>query len=204
LPALVAALRLGTDLCRELWAALSGVLYVERKVLLHDVLIRPARLKDAEALQRHCYAEANLDDVRDYLAWCLRQAKKGRILRLVAEVDGQAVGNAQLTVWGQVGEIGSLVVAEAHRQHGVARKLLAALIAEARRRGLVALELSASEEQPAILAFYQRMGFRRIQDRESRLSHPALPETTVQLRMSFRDPQGERVLGGEAQSGCDG
>jgi ribosomal protein S18 acetylase RimI-like enzyme len=201
---LVAALRLGTDLLRELWAALSGVLYAERKVLLHDVLIRPARLTDAEALQRHCYAEANLDDVRDYLAWCLRQAKKGRILRLVAEVDGQAVGNAQLTVWGQVGEIGSLVVAKAHRQHGVARKLLVALIAEARRRGLVALELSASEEQPAILAFYQRMGFRRIPDQKSRLSHPALPETTVQLWMSFRDPQGERVLGGEAQSGCDG
>jgi ribosomal protein S18 acetylase RimI-like enzyme len=103
-----------------------------------------------------------------------------------------------------VGEIGSLVVAEAHRQHGVARKLLTALIAEAKGRGLVALELSASEEQPAILAFYERMGFRRIQDQKSRLSHPAVPETTVQLWMSLRDPQGERVLGGETQSGCNG
>jgi ribosomal protein S18 acetylase RimI-like enzyme len=201
---LVAARRLGRDLLRELWAALSGILDAERKVLLHDVLIRPARLKDAEALQRHCYPEANLDDVRDYLAWCLRQAKKGRILRLVAEVDGQAVGNAQLTVWGQVGEIGSLVVTEAHRQHGIARELLAALIAEARRRGLVGLELSASEEQPAILAFYQRMGFRRIEDQKERLSHPGSPETTVQLRMSFRDPQGEKASGREPQSGCDG
>lgn len=171
---------------------------------MHDVLTRPARLEDAEALHRHCYPEACLEDVRDYLAWCLRQAEKGRILRLVAEVDGQAVGNAQLTVWGQVGEIGSLVVAEAQRRHGVARKLLAALIAEARRRGLIALELSASEEQPAILAFYQRMGFRRIEDQKTRLSHPALPETTVQLRMSFRDPQGERALGRETQSGFDG
>lgn len=169
-----------------------------------DVLIRPARLKDAEALQRHCYPEASLDDVRDYLTWCLRQAKKGRILRLVADVDGQAVGNAQLTVWRQVGEVGSLVVAEAHRQQGVARKLLAALIAEARGRGLVALELSASEEQPAILAFYERVGFRRIQDRKDRLSQPALPETTVQLWMSLRDPQDERVPGREAPSGCNG
>jgi GNAT superfamily N-acetyltransferase len=185
-------------------AALSGILDPERKVPLHDVLIRPARLEDAEALYRHCYPEASLDDVRDYLAWCLRQANKGRILRLVAEVDGQAVGNAQLTVWGQVGEIGSLVVAEAHRRHGVARKLLAALIAEARRRGLVALELSASEEQAAILTFYQQMGFRRIQDQKRRLSHPALPETTVQLRMSFRDPQSEKASGREAQAGCDG
>jgi GNAT superfamily N-acetyltransferase len=123
-----AMLWLGMGLPRELRAALSSILDAERKVLLHDVLVRPARLGDAEALQRHCYPEASLDDVRDYLAWCLRQGK-GRILRLVAEVDGQAVGNAQLTVWGQVGEIGSLVVAEAHRQHGVARKMLAALIA---------------------------------------------------------------------------
>ena len=176
----------------------------ERKVLLHDVLIRPARLDDAEALQRHCYPEAQFDDVRDYLTWCLRQAKKGRILRLVAEVNGQAVGNVQLTMWEQVGEIGSLVVAEAHRQHGVARKLMAALIAEARRRGLVALELSASEEQPAILAFYQRMGFRRIQGEKERLSHPTLSGTTVQLRMSFRDPQSEKVSGREVQSSCDG
>ena len=183
---------------------MSGILDPERKVPLHDVLIRPVRLEDAEALYRHCYPEACLEDVRDYLTWCLRQAEKGRILRLVAELDGQVVGNAQLTVWGPMGEGGSLVVAEAHRRHGVARKLLAALIAEARRRGLVALELSASEEQPAILAFYQRMGFRRIEDQKMRLSHPALPETTVQLRMSFRDPQGERALGREAQSGCDG
>ena len=195
---------LGMGLFQELRAALSSILDAERKVLLHDMLVRPARLRDAEALQRHCYPAVSLDDVRDYLAWCLRQAKKGRILRLVAEVDGQVVGNSQLTVWGQVGEIGSLVVAEAHRQHGVARKLLVALIAEARQRGLVAVELSASEEQPAILAFYERMGFRRIQDQKRRLSHPALPETTVQLRMSFQDPQGERALGRETQSGCDG
>jgi len=147
------------------------------------MLIRPACLEDADALQRHCYPEASFDDVQDYLTWCLRQAKKGRILRLVAEVDGQAVGNAQLTVWGQVGEIGSLAVAEAHRRHGLAQKLLAALIVEARQRGLIALELRASEEQPAILAFYQRMGFHRIHDRKERLSHPALPETTVRLWM---------------------
>jgi ribosomal protein S18 acetylase RimI-like enzyme len=168
------------------------------------MLIRPARLEDAEALHHHCYPEASLDDVREYLAWCLRQAEKGRILRLVAEVDGQAVGNAQLTVWEQVGEIGSVVVSEAYRRRGLAKRLLTALIVEARQRGLVALELGVSEEQAGILAFYQRVGFRRSQDQTGRLSHPSSPEPTVQLRMSFRDLQSEKAPSREEQSSCDG
>ena len=72
----------------------------ERTRALTETIIRPATLEDAEALHRHCYTDSSLDDVRDYLAWCLRQAQKGKIARLVAEVNGQAVGNAQLTVWG--------------------------------------------------------------------------------------------------------
>jgi len=37
-----------------------------------DAIIRPARLDDAKALHRHCYPEYSSDDVREYLAWCLR------------------------------------------------------------------------------------------------------------------------------------
>jgi GNAT superfamily N-acetyltransferase len=149
------------------------------------VCIRPARLEDVEAIHRHCYPEASPDDIRDYLAWCLRQTQKGRIVRLVAEVDGQAVGNAQLTVWGQTGEIGSLVVAAPFRRQGLARRLLAALIAEAKGQGLVALEIDVSERQPDILAFYQGMGFGRIRNRKEGLFHPASPEPIVHLRMAL-------------------
>jgi ribosomal protein S18 acetylase RimI-like enzyme len=160
---------------------------------LRDAIIRPARLDDAEALRNHCYSSFRFDDVRDYLAWCLRQADKGWIVRLVAEVGGQAVGNAQLTQWGQSGEIGSLVVAPDYRRRGLARRLLAALIDEADRRGLEALEISASEGQPFIVALYQRLGFERVEeteelrtldaDKKSGLFHPARPDHTVRLRM---------------------
>ena len=95
-----------------------------------EATIRPARLDDAGALQRHCYPESSAGDVRDYLAWSLRQTEKGRILRLVAEVEGQAVAHAQLTVWGQDGEIGSLVVAQGYRRRGLATRLLRELIDE--------------------------------------------------------------------------
>jgi GNAT superfamily N-acetyltransferase len=124
-------------------------------------IVRAARLDDAEALHRYCYPEHTPDDVRDYLSWCLRQAEKGKIVRLVAEVEGQAVGNAQLTIRGQGGEIGSLVVARDFRLRGLARQLLTGLIAEAKHRALTTLEISADESQPGILAFYQRLGFRR-------------------------------------------
>jgi GNAT superfamily N-acetyltransferase len=165
----------------------------EQGNILMDAIIRPARLDDAEALHRHCYPEYGLDDVREYLAWCLRQADKGWIVRLVAEVGGQAVGNAQLTLWRQNGEIGSLVVAPDYRRRGLARRLLTALMNEADRRGLEALEIGANECQPAIIAFYQRMGFDRIEgteesrisngDKKGGLFHPARPDLTVLLRM---------------------
>jgi ribosomal protein S18 acetylase RimI-like enzyme len=155
---------------------------------LVEGIIRPARQDDAEALHRHCYPDNDLEDVSDYLDWCLRQAQKGRIVRLVAEVEGQAVGNAQLTVWGQEGELGSLVVGREYQRRGLARQLLTELIAEARRRGLAALKISVCEGQPAILDFYQRLGFGTTeeveeQEKKSGLSHPVRPRSIVQLRM---------------------
>jgi ribosomal protein S18 acetylase RimI-like enzyme len=155
-----------------------------------EVIIRPACMDDAEAVHRHCYPHNNLDEVRDYLAWCLRQAEKGRIVRLVAEVDGQAVGNVQLTVWGQDGEVGSLCVGKDYRQRGLARRLLTEVIGEARQRGLVALEISVDDNQAAILAFYQKLGFRQVRDpqveepdKKNGLFHSARPGFSIQLRM---------------------
>jgi ribosomal protein S18 acetylase RimI-like enzyme len=145
--------------------------------------IRQACLADAESLHRHCYPEARLEDVREYLAWCLRQAEKGWIVRLVAEIEGQAVGNVQLTVWAERGEIGSLIVGQAYRQQGLARRLLTALIDQARQMDLAALELEVSEDQPAIVAFYQRLGFS--EPGKKRLSHSASSESVVLLRKVF-------------------
>jgi ribosomal protein S18 acetylase RimI-like enzyme len=156
---------------------------------LTEPIIRPARLDDAEALHRHCYPEYPFEDVRDYLAWCLQRSERGQILRLVAEVEGQVVGNVQLTVWGQDGEVGSLVVSEGFRQRGLARRLVTAAMDEAKQRGLVSLEISAHDGEAAIVAFYERLGFHRVRTRpvpqptKSGLSHPASSRSVVLLRM---------------------
>ena len=151
------------------------------------IVLRPARLEDAKALHESCYPEADLEDVAFFLAWSLRQVERGRMVRLVAEVDGQVVGTAQLTMWGSEGEIGSVVVAESHRRQGLARRLIAALTAEARARKLAALEIGVRRDQPHIQAFYESLGFRpAIKKGEL---HPPFSEPIVFLKMPLSAPQ---------------
>jgi ribosomal protein S18 acetylase RimI-like enzyme len=148
--------------------------------------LRPLRREDAGALQRNCYADAPLEDVQDYVAWCLHPARQIWITRLVAEVDGEVVGNAQLTVWGEKGEIGSVVVGETFQRQGLARRLITALIDEAQERGLVELEIRVRHDQPIIADFYQRLGFVPLEAQKNGLSHPARPEPALRLRMRLQ------------------
>ena len=97
----------------------------------------------------------------DRMAWFEDRRAAGFPV-LVAEVDGRVVGNAQLTVWGSEGEIGSIVVAESHRRQGLARRLIAALVAEAQARELDALDIGVHRDKPHLRAFYESLGFRPI------------------------------------------
>jgi GNAT superfamily N-acetyltransferase len=148
--------------------------------------IRRLREGDAGALQRYCHPDAALEEVQDYVTWCLHPSRESWITRLVAEVGGEVVGNAQLTVWAEIGEIGSVVVAGAFRRQGLARQLITALIAEAQARGLAALEIWVQPDQPAIGDFYRRLGFLPCEAQKNGLSHPACPEPAIRLRMQLR------------------
>lgn len=142
-------------------------------------VIRGVRIEDAEALWRNCFSRNTLDETREYLDWCLHQMERGRVVRLVAEADGQAVANAQLTLWPDRGEIGSLVVAEGYRRRGIATALVATLTEEAQTRGLGRLEIGARVSEPGLIALYQRWGF--TPDRETELSHLAGDSRVVYL-----------------------
>lgn len=84
---------------------------------------------------------------------------KGRLVRLVAEVDGRAVANGQLTLHGAQAEIGSLIVAAPYRSRGIGRQLLRALVAEARQQRVGSIVLTASVKEPWLRAWYEREGF---------------------------------------------
>ena len=82
------------------------------------------------------------------------------------------------------------MVAPAFRRRGLARRLVTRLIAIARHRGLASLEIDVSEYQPDILAFYQGLGFDRVEETEEErkkgLSHSASPDPVVHLKMALQ------------------
>lgn len=85
------------------------------------------------------------------------------IVFFVARIAGQAVGCGALMRVGQdYGEVKSIFVDPAARGHGIARQLLAAIEAEARRHALPLLRLETGIRQPEAIALYEATGFRRI------------------------------------------
>lgn len=152
-----------------------------------DIVLRSLHLSDAEDLQRHCFPDQPLADVRDYLCWCLAQIDKGRMVRLVAEANGQVIGSGQLTIHRSAAEIGSLVVAPCWRRQGIGTALLKALIDSAQAHGVQALELRASVYQPWLQRWYAGLGF--LPDGERTLSGN---ERVVAMRRLLNSPPAER------------
>ncbi len=146
-------------------------------------VLRSVRLSDAADLQLHCLPGQSLADVQGYLQWCLAQTEKGRMVRLVAEVDGQVIGGGQLAICRHDAEIGSLVVAPPWRRRGIGTALLKALIDAAQAHGVQTLELMANTDLPWLQAWYVRLGFAHNGER-------VLPgdERVVVMRMLCRCP----------------
>ena len=146
-------------------------------------VLRPVHLSDAADLQLHCLPEQPLADVQSYLQWCLAQTEKGRMVRLVAEVDGQVIGVGQLAIHRHDAEIGSLVVTPPWRRRGIGTALLKTLINAAQTQGVQTLELMANTDLPWLRDWYVRLGFAPTGER-------VLPgdERVVVMRMVCRCP----------------
>jgi ribosomal protein S18 acetylase RimI-like enzyme len=83
---------------------------------------------------------------------------------LVARDAEVVIGHVQLiedlapATW----ELKSLAVAEAHRRHGLGRRLVEAGLAFARGRGAVRVTLATGAADTHLLRFYQQLGFRLV------------------------------------------
>ena len=86
-------------------------------------------------------------------------ARDPEVALLVGSVAGAAVATARLTLFGEVGEITSIVTLPAQRRRGYGAALTVAAIAEAQRRGATAITLNAT---PLGYPVYTRLGFRPV------------------------------------------
>jgi GNAT superfamily N-acetyltransferase len=97
----------------------------------------------------------------------LEQLRAAGDLVLVAELDGDVAGVAQLHVSPSIeydrpaAKLSALVVAERHRGSGIGRALVNAVEGEARARGCGLLFLTTAERRADAHLFYERLGFER-------------------------------------------
>ena len=155
--------------------------------------LRPVCSADAVTLHRNCFPEQSLVEVESHLRWCLRQMDKGRMVRLVAELDAQAVANGQLALYRSRGEIGSLVVAPLCRRRGIGTALLRALVAEAQRLQVCRLDIAVRSDLQWVSAWYRRLGFEPCEER-------TLPGNEHVAVLSMSVVSGEHLLPAEGRA----
>jgi ribosomal protein S18 acetylase RimI-like enzyme len=125
-----------------------------------DVVIRPVRLTDGEALMalwETCGLHFEASDVLVSLRSSIRL--HGELI-LVASAGPLVVGSLWATYDGRRGWIQRLASAPSHRGHGIAH----ALVTEAERRltrlGATKVNLLIDPDNPSAVGFYKRLGYR--------------------------------------------
>ena len=149
---------------------------------MSPVRVRPATEADLEAV----VASESLNLGAD--AWSpglLAEGVAGRVPHahyLVAEVDGEVVGHAVVSVVVDVAELQRIAVAPAARRTGVATALLGACVDAAVLGGADRLLLEVREDNAGALSFYAARGFVEV-DRRPRYYHDGA--TAVVLRLGI-------------------
>ena len=89
-----------------------------------------------------------------------RQVSDKHLTAYMALLDETMIGAALLRWQEDESEIEYIAVAEHLRGHGYGKSMMAALVAEARRRGIRSLLIGTDNTAFATIAFYQKCGFR--------------------------------------------
>jgi len=115
------------------------------------------------------FIAASPDSENLYGAFIGRQMKLPDAIVLVAEHEGEVAAYAYATVEGfdymslrgPAGALQDIVVDPAHRQRGIGRMLLDAVIAELGKRGVPRVVLSTAERNETAQRLFSSAGFRR-------------------------------------------
>lgn len=124
--------------------------------------IRRPTIEDAPALHTYCFSSLKLQDVENQLKSDLEGMEKDKVIRLVADAGGYAVGNIKLTLSESdpsVGAVSDIVVAGPFRGINVADKLMQVLSDIAKSKGVKTLEVEVHRSETRVIETFKRWGF---------------------------------------------
>jgi len=152
-----------------------------------SVTLRPMRWWDVErvaAVERRAFAQ---DGWSTGQFWAELAGVPDSRYFLVAEGGGEVVGYAGLAVLADEGWVQTIAVRADQRGQGVGASLLAALVAEARRRRVVAVLLEVQVDNASALALYARFGFERLAVRRGYYAGGTRDGAVLRLPLHPRD-----------------
>jgi ribosomal protein S18 acetylase RimI-like enzyme len=126
-----------------------------------QVLVRPYTDSDEGAIVRLWREVFRPDAPHNDPALAIREkVALERDLFLVAELDGAVVGTAMGGYDGHRGWIYAVAVAAGYRRRGIASALIRRLEADLAKRGCLKVNLQVRRSNAAVVAFYEKLGFR--------------------------------------------
>lgn len=115
-----------------------------------------SKVFDAERAYIDC--PWTLDQIRD-------ETERDNAIFLIAECDGAFAGYASCEIAVDCCDVNNIAVEEKFRRMGVARRLLAAMEAEAKKSGATEAVLTVREDNAPALALYKAFGYAAVHTR---------------------------------------
>ena len=124
--------------------------------------IRKAEIDDASSLHAFCFPSETLEEVEKKLKRDVERMDRGEAYRLIAEVNGYAVGNLLIEIDKKnkkIAQVSQLVVTGPWRGTATADKLLDVASDMARQNSVEILQIEANRSDGKLIEKYKSWGF---------------------------------------------
>lgn len=129
-----------------------------------EAKIRPARLEDAASLQRNCLSADIVDQVKAFLERDAKEAEKEKKARIVAELEGEVVGNLEIEfsphpLMPHVADVNTVVVNSKYQGKGIATAMFQEAFRMAKERQMQIVRTDVEARNTAAHRLYLKVGF---------------------------------------------
>ncbi len=137
------------------------VIILDRK----DVVIRKASLKDVTSLHKNLFQNRTLVKVQDFLLKDLAMMDKGDMIRLVAEMNDEVIGNIQIyfkfdhSLFHHTAEMHTVRVNDDFRRIGVASKMIESALMLSKQKNIEIMIVWVDGNNIPATRLYHKMGF---------------------------------------------